>query len=466
MNAEAMPRAGGSVFDRLRLLMIAVFVGGSAFALAAAWYFSNTAADEAFDQLLISAAVQIAETVNVDQGRVVVAPPDAAFETLALSHNDRIFYAVRAPTGRLLTGYPELQAAAPRPGGAPRVSESHFLGAAVRTVSLSRYVSAPGLAGWYSVVVAQTRGARHVLAWTLMAKTASLILLLGALGVFASIVAARRALRPLTQIEEALALREPHDVTPLDVNSPRETQALVDAINAVMGRLADRMGKLHKFVAVAAHQIRTPLAALTAQIELLESDRTAATRHARVQRIRHRVVELSRLTHQLLGHAMIVYRAEAMEHETLDLTALVRSATTDGAPMSLERDLSISFDAPETPVLIRGDPIGLKEGLTNLVHNAVVHGAPAHLGVRVSIERNEAIVSILDDGPGIDPSQWTNVLSPFTATRGQSAGAGLGLSIVHEVVQAHEGRLSFRHPPEGGFEVIVALPALAARAAA
>ena len=446
-----------SMFDRLRLLMVGVFAGGSVFALAASWYFSNTAANGAFDQLLISAAVQIAESVKVADGSVSAGPPDAAFETLALSRDDRIFYAVRGPDGRLLTGYPNLRPDLRQPGGPPQVEDARFLGAAVRTVTIRRYVAAPGLSGWTSIVVAQTLGARYLLAVSLMSKTALLILALGVLGVVASIMAARWTLRPLVLIEEALARREPHDVSPLEVSSPRETQALVDAINSAMGRMGDRMSKLHSFVAVAAHQIRTPLAALNAQIELLDNEKTTVERRARVGRIRHRVTELSRLTHQLLGHAMIAYRAASIQPESLDLTTLTRSAVTDGAPLSLERDLSISFDAPVDPVLVRGDPIGLKEGITNLVHNAVIHGAVAHLVIRVGIEDEWAFVSIVDDGPGIPSALWESVVLPFTAQRSEGSGAGLGLSIAHEVVRSHAGRLLFSHSP-GAFEVRVLLP--------
>ena len=438
--------------------MVCVFVGGSAFAIVASWFFSNAAANEAFDQLLISAAVQIAETVTVDQGRIIVAPPDAAFETLAMSRDDRIFYAVRGPDGAMLTGYRDLQAPTIRPGAAPHVGDAWFLGAPVRTVTLNRYVAAPGIAGWCTIVVAQTRGARYLLAFSLLAKTASLIIALGALGYFASILAARRALRPLARIEEALAARESHDVTPLVVDSPRETQALVDAINALMNRLAERMSKLHNFVAVAAHQIRTPLAALNAQMELLEADRTAAERKTRAERIRGRVQELSRLTHQLLGHAMIVYRADAIGHQVVDLCALTANAMTDGAPMSLDQDLSIAFETPSHPVLVRGDPIGLKEALTNLIHNAVVHGAVARLDVRVALEGGFAVVSILDDGPGIATELWDSVVLPFTAQRTGSSGAGLGLSIAHEVIGARGGRLIFDNIASGGFEVRLLIP--------
>lgn len=469
MTAAATPSARGlrflrahtqrSVFDRLRLLLASVFVVGGALALGAAWFFSNTAANETYDRLLISAAVQMAETVAADQTQVSVTPPDAAFETLALARDDRLFYAIRDPQGRLLTGYPGL--AAPPPTAdleQPRIGDAHVLGAYVRTVTVGRYITTPAGDGWASVVVAQTRQARDALALALMTRIGALIVFVSALGFFAALVAARRALLPLARIEQALAARDVNDVTPLNVASPRETQALVDAINLVMARFADRMAKLHAFVGVAAHQIRTPIAALAAQAELLETDRTPSARRARADRVRTRLSELGRLANQLLGHAMIVYRADTVPHAPVDLADVVRDAVRDGAPLALDRDLTVQLNTEARDLVIPGDGTSLREGLTNLINNAAVHGAPSRLEVTVSVEGDHAVITVFDDGPGVPPAAWAATLTPFSAPRTGRAGAGLGLSIAHEIAVAHGGRVEFRHPAGGGFEVRMVLP--------
>jgi len=447
-----------SVFDRLRLLLAAVFLGGAALALLAAYAFSNAAANETFDRLLISAAVQMAESVGVEDGRLTAAPPDAAFETLALARADRLFYAIRAPDGRLLTGGESLSAPPPDLDlEHPRIADVQVAGAPARQVTLGRYITTPDAAGWASIVVAQTRQERDALAWRTMLRTGALIVFVSGLGLLASLGAARRALLPLARIEQALAARDAHDVSPLDVASPRETQALVDAINLVMARFADRMSKLHGFVGVAAHQIRTPIAALTAQVELLEDDRTPGARRARLERIRSRLAEIGRLTNQLLGHAMIVYRAEVAPSAPVDLAEVARLALRDGAPLALDRDLTVTLTAPDAPLVVDGDATNLREGLTNLVHNAVAHGARSRLEVTVRREGDEAVVAVLDDGPGLSEAAWQAALTPFGAPRTGRPGAGLGLSIAHEIAQAHGGRLSCRRTP-AGFEVRMILP--------
>ena len=457
--APKRPAGRTSVFDRLRLLLAAVFTVGSAVALAAAWFFSNTAANETYDRLLISAAVQIAERVGVEQTQVSAAPPDAAFETLALARNDRVFYAVRDPQGRLVTGHPIV----PRPLDGteldrPRIGEDRVRGLAVRTATVGRYVTTPAGGGWASIVVAQTRQARDALALSLMAKIGGLIVFVSALGYVAALTAARRALMPLSRIEHALADRDVQDVTPLDVASPRETQALVDAINLVMARFADRMAKLHAFVGFAAHQIRTPIAALMAQVELLENDRGQAARQARAERMRERLMELGRLTNQLLGHAMIVYRADAVPHAPVDLVEAARGALREGVPLALDRDLTVMLHAEAETVIVQGDDMSLRDGLTNLVNNAAMHGAPTRLEVTVGVAGEHAFVRVFDDGPGIAEPDWAATLTPFTAPRTGRSGAGLGLSIAHEIAVGHGGRVAFRRPEGGGFEVSMLLP--------
>lgn len=452
-------RTRGSVFGRLRLVLAGVFLFGAALALGAAWLFSNTAANETYDRLLISAAVQMAETVGVEQNQVMATPPDAAFETLAQAHDDRVFYAIRDPEGRLVTGDARLEG----PGAdddldRPRIDDGHFMGLPVRTATTGRYVTTQDGGGWTSIVVAQTRQARTELAVALMAKIGALIVFVSLLGYAASLVAARRALLPLSRIEQALAARDANDVSPLNVESPRETQALVDAINLVMGRLADRMSKLQGFIGVAAHQTRTPIAALIAQVDLLQNDRTAPARNSRIERIRDRLIELGRLTNQLLGHAMIVYRSEIMPHGPVDLAEVARAAARDGVPFAIDRDLMVTVEVTPEPFMVQGDAVSLREGLTNLVNNAVVHGAPSRLAIRVFQRGDDAVVGVFDDGQGMPPEAWPAALSPFTAPRTGRPGAGLGLSIVNTLVEAHSGRIEFALPDGGGFEVRLVIP--------
>lgn len=448
-----------SIFGRLRLLLVAVFSVGAIIAMIAAWTFSTTAAADAYDRLLLSAATQLSDAIGVDQGKITALPPDSVFETLALSTGDRFFFSVRAPDGKVLDGYPDLQVASPaHENEAPVFNTRHFAGASMRTVTIHRLIASPAVKGWCSVVVAQTLNARNRLVVRLMIKIGATVFFVGTLGFIASLFAIRRALVPFDRIGGALAERRPQDTTPLVIDSPREIQALVGAINEALRRLQERMSKLQRFAGIAAHQIRTPLSALGAQAELLLSDRTASARAKRVERLQKHIATLSRLTNQLLGQAMVSYRSERVAHERVEIIALIHQVLRDAIPESLDRDISIEFEPVEKALYVQGDAISLREALVNLVSNAVIHGAPSLLCVRLTSQGDNAVISVIDDGPGIDPALWPDVTRPFFQVRDEGDGAGLGLAIVADIAQAHGAELIFGRDEHGFFAISLMVP--------
>lgn len=445
------------MLNRLRFLLATVFGIGTAGALLAAWLFANAGADQGYDRLLASAAVQIAESITIENGVVDVMPPEAAFETLAMSTDDRIFYAVRDPQGRVLTGFPGIvPTEAPNRLAKTTLVDGRLFGVDVREAVVGRYVSL-ARPGWVSVVVAQTRRGRQALAWSLMTRMGALIISVGALGFIAALVAAHRALRPLSRIGEALNARKDNDLTPLVVDSPRETLALVYAINDLVARMGERSAKLQSFAGLAAHQVRTPIAALLAQVELLRGESMTAGVALRADRLRDRLISLGRLTNQLLDHAMVSYRAE-LPRQTIDLVETTRSALRDSIPRTSSNDIELSFGHHCSSLLIVGDEVILREAITNLIHNAAVHGARTRLSVVVKELDGFAVVAVEDDGAGIAAEQWHRVCSPFAAARDERPGAGLGLSIVCEIARIHGGDVTSRFPSGGGFEVSLRLP--------
>jgi len=448
-----------SIQGRLRLLLATVFAVGGSVAMVAAWFFSTAAATDAYDRLLISAAAQISEAISLEHGRFAVLPPDSAFETLAQSKGDRFFLAVRAPDGSLLTGHPALLPdPAERLEVAPKLGFRRFAGAEMRTVTIRRLIASPTAKGWCSVIVAQSLDARNQLVLRLMLKIGAIILFVGALGFAASLGAVRLALRPFDRIGQAIAARRAQDLHPLDVDSPRETQPLIEAINAALARLNERMVALQNFAGLAAHQIRTPLAVIGAQTELILTDKTPKARLARVERLRAHLSKLSRLTHQLLGQAMVSYRTERIPHERVDLAELVGQALRDAVPESLDRDLAVDFDARLEPVLVSGDGIILREALVNLISNAVTHGARSLIRIRIDLASETVSVRIADDGPGLAEALWDDALQPFSIPRDKGDGAGLGLSIATHVARAHGGSLGFGRTADGLFEISLILP--------
>jgi two-component system sensor histidine kinase TctE len=283
-----------------------LLVGAGALAFAA-YNYARRAADDAYDRLLLGAASQISETVRVVNGAIVTDIPASALDSLSVSRIERVYYHVQAPDGVSLTGYDDLQIPAEfsKPGPAPQFWNTRFKGRPVRAAAVWRQVSDPAMTGWAAVTVAQTTDARVALARDLTLRAMLLVGIVSLVALAGAGLAARYALRPLHRIEAALGTRDPNDLTPLDVQAPAEIEELAQSINRFMQRLSGRMEGLQSMIADAAHQIRTPITALTAQVELLKRETVPARRKHRLERVAARTSQIGRLVSQLLSHAMV-----------------------------------------------------------------------------------------------------------------------------------------------------------------
>ncbi|WP_343714352.1 sensor histidine kinase [Inquilinus sp.] len=446
-------RIRGSLYVRILAFIAVVVCLGTAGVIAAAAHYARLAAGEAYDRLLVGGAVQVAENVFMQGGVVALDPPVAAFASL--SAYDLVYYKVVDPRGVVVAGYPDLAldpATALQARHGVVVEDGSFQGEAVRVAVLGRRMDDSD-GGWATVVLAQTTRARDALARSLTRQAVLIVLAMGVLTMVAGAIAVRWALAPLIRIEKALADRAPDDLKPLDVATPTEIRTLVSSINLFMGRLAGRIGLMQRFIADAAHQIRTPLAALDAQVELLGHEPSAERREQQMERVRQRTAELGRLTNQLLNHAMVIHRGEIGAFVPVDLVELARTVLAAAVPLSFDRDVRIAFEAPEEPVVVDGDAVSLREALSNIIHNALAHGAETRLSVRVGGGPEGAWIEVNDDGPGIAEADRARALEPFHS--GSDSGTGLGLAIAAEVMKAHRGRVDFRQDQEDGFSVLL-----------
>lgn len=454
-----MVRREPSLFIRLFALISLVLAFGAAVLMTVAWYSAREAADEAYDRLLLGAAYQIADAIQVQDGTPEIELPVSAFELLALSDRDRIFYRVLDPTGATLTGYESLADPAATVTPAPRVlvEDAAFGDEAVRVARVARRFDDPQMRGEAVVVVAQTVEARRSLARDLTFRSFILVGAMGAIAIGGMIFAVRRALAPISRLEAAIRQRDPLDLTLIDVSTPRELAPFVAEINGFIERLRIRVELMQQFIADAAHQLRTPLAALEAQVELLSSDEVAPHARKHLHRIQARTRQLSRLTNQLLSHAMVAHRERAVANSPVDLTELTRRALDEAIPDTLERDILVTLHAPPEPLIVSGDPVNLAEAIKNILDNAVRHGAASRITVRLIERAGRAIIEVEDDGPGIPPAQWRRVVQRFGAPSSDGKGSGLGLSIAAEVLAAHGGALSFVEKGAIGFVVVMSL---------
>ncbi|WP_209879342.1 sensor histidine kinase [Azospirillum soli] len=456
----------GKSYSLRRRLLIGLFAALAV--LAAVLYlfvesYARRAADSAFDRLLLASALSIADTVRVQDGRFQVDLPYSAFDILAMARRDRIFYRISAPDGTLITGYDDLPVGKPRgDAAAPRFADASYRGMALRVAVLTRFVAQPGLSGRVTIAVAQTREERNALAGDILVNAFLPIALAVLAGAGLIWFGVRRALAPLGSLERIIRDRNAHDLSPIAMPPPEEVSQLVQAINQLMGRLKTNLDTMQMFLADAAHQIRTPLASLRLQAELAADEEDPQALRRIALRVHRNAVEASQLTSQLLNHAMVMHRSEVLDREPVDLGALMmqvaqRAQAVAGTAIRLEVD-----GAVVSPT-IQGDPITLREALTNLVDNAVKYAGPSGpIDVRLTAgpDGEGLRVEIADHGPGIPDGEKAAVLERFG--RGSSStgvsGSGLGLAIVRSVAEAHGAALSLLDRPGGGLIVRLDFP--------
>ncbi|MBT9369875.1 sensor histidine kinase [Rhizobium sp. CSW-27] len=443
-----------SLFSRLMRRVGLVLAVGAAMMITAAWFYARAAADVAYDRLLLGAAFQMSESLAVADGSLRFILPPSAFELLGLAERDRIFYRVIDPAGVTLTGYKALAAdtdvSLSRSG--PVFGSDTFMGEQVRTVTVAHAMTMPAGPGWAYVVVAQTVEAREALASELTTRATLLVALMSLLALVGTALAVRYSLRPVDELAAALRQREPQDLTPLAISVPQEISPFVTAINYFITRLDERVKLLQRYIADSAHQIRTPLTALSAQVSLIDEQKLAPQDRRHLQRVQDRTAELAALTNQLLNHAMVIHRFDSIQLAPISLNDVARMAFRNAVPITIDPDMVVSFEAADEDLMAMGDVLSLREAIVNVIDNALRHGAVARLEVRVRRAGSFGRIEVIDDGPGIRAADWPNVISRFYSRSSDARGpSGLGFAIASEVATVLHGRLGFRERSQTEF---------------
>jgi two-component system sensor histidine kinase TctE len=457
----AAPRDRRRSTPSLRIRLVA-WLSGLCVAAAAAlmlgsWLYGRNAADRVYDRILSASALAIAEQVYVRDGRLLVDLPYASLDMLDFAGDDRVFYRVIDPAGRTVTGYRDLpDPPAHRTGDETVFFDAAYRGSTVRFAALGRLVAEPGMAGWAVVQIGQTRNARAALAREMALSAAAPILLFMLVLVALVWIGVTRGLAPLSRIGRELSNRLPTDLEPVTVPAPREIVPMVEALNAFMGRLQRSHEQTRRFIADAAHQIRTPLASLHAQAELARDEVDPGRLMTALDRVASNARLTNRLTNQLLSNAMIAQRANLQRFEPVDLVEIARQAIHEAVPLSEGRAEDVTLDAGGLAAApLQGDAIALREALRNLVENALHHGgAGAEVCVALRRVADRLECSVSDTGPGIPEHERERVLGRFE--RGSEAtgpGSGLGLAIVRQVAEQHGADLALGDSATGGLRV-------------
>jgi two-component system sensor histidine kinase TctE len=257
---------------------------------------------------------------------------------------------------------------------------------------------------------------------------------------------------PLRLIEREIATRTHRDLSPLpDRSVPAEVRPLTHAINDLMQRLGQTLSVQHRFIADAAHQLRTPIAGLKIQIERALLSKDMDEIRPALSQLQTSAERVAHLSNQLLTLARAEPGASDETRFTeLDLNAAARETGMQWVPRALERNIDLGFAGSDRPARIRGDGLLLQQLISNLIDNAVRYG---HAGGSITLSvaaSPEPQLTIEDDGPGIPESERDRVFERFHRVPDTpGGGSGLGLAIVREIALAHGARIQLDTPDSG-----------------
>lgn len=337
-----------------------------------------------------------------------------------------------------------------------RIFES-AVGAALPQIAVLGFTNVQARGGTYRVFSMQTRSqviqvaqnmaARQGMARSLALRTLAPLAFMAPLLVLAVWWGVSRSLAPVERVRRQLAQRQADDLSPVsDAQLPDEVQPLVSELNLLFERVQRAFEAQQHFVADAAHELRSPLAALHLQLQVLQrAGQDDAARAAAAERLSAGIDRATRLVEQLL--ALARQEAAAPPAEPVDLRAVAQLALADVAPAAQARGTDaglLDSDATTGPVTVRGSAEALRMLVRNLLDNAIKYtppGGQVDVQVRALVEEQAVLLTVEDSGPGIDPAHRDRALQRFVRVGSDSSaattGSGLGLAIVQAIAQRH-----------------------------
>ena len=418
---------------------------------------ARTSADEVSDRVLAGSALAIAERVFVnDEGNLEADIPYVALQMLTSSEDDRVFYRIESGDGTFVTGYRKLELPARDINAADPLNFSNgaFRGDAIRIAMYTGAASSSTTSLEFRVAVAETTNARAAIAQDLLIRSAArqaVLILSAAIIVWFAI---KRALRPLVRLESAVARRSPDDVRPIEHKVPTEVRGLVNTINDLVLRFGSSINALRRFTSNTSHQFRTPLALIKTHLEIADRETDAKAKAEAIKNANVAVSDAERLMGQMLLLARLdAASKEALIEQTCDLTDVARGVCEDFVlQLSNDGRTDIDLGFHSNGVLnVQGEKTLIQEVIRNLVDNAVKHGG-GNLEIDVNVEQSEdrGTVTIRDNGVGMRSAlQQVDSVPRSTIKKEDSGHAGIGLTVVREILNLLSGRIEISNGPEG-----------------
>ena len=424
--------------------------------LVLTWLVAQGIAGKPFDRALEYNVSALAQLVTLQSGRMVFNLPQPARELLRADDTDTIYYQVLGLRGEFVSGErdlplpPEGEPALP---GDVRLRDDTLKGSDIK-VAYTWVKPDPANSHLVLVQVAETLEKRSVLATEIIKGVMLPQFVILPLAVFLIWLALAQAIKPLHQLEERIRARRPDDMSPLDIEEvPLEIAPMAASVNDLLMRLKDSITTQKRFLADAAHQLKTPLAGLRMQADLAQREGASADelKHS-LRQIGRSSIRATHTVNQLLALARAEGSGTAMARQPCDLVALTTDVIQDCLPRALDKHIDLGFEGPSagSPGLgVEGNPTLLKEMVRNLIDNAIAYtpsslASPGMVTVRVCAGDSQRALTLQveDTGPGIAEAEKDLVFQPFYRALGNEAdGSGLGLSIVAQIASHHHAQV-------------------------
>jgi two-component system OmpR family sensor kinase len=437
-----------SIRANLVLWVVGTLAVGTVVVLGATYTLTRNQVGRMFDEELkqVAHAVHLREDWTQTR-RMRIARPGFALSVRAYDNTGRVYFE---------TALPSLPADLPQ-----TFNEGHIH---VETTD-GRWRVYTHVTDEGTVQVGQAVAARDALARELsLSVLMPMLLLIPVLGVVVA-WALKRGLEPLHVTSRRVSDRDAARLDPLPAdNVPRELVPLVHQINALLGRLEDAFGAQRRFLADAAHELRSPVAALALQVQLAERAQSPAARSAALHELARGVERARRLVQQLMDFARLDAGVPLQAFAAVNLAALSREIVSGYAPRAESQDVDLGVDAPAVVQAFGAEP-ELRSLLENLVDNALRYAPPGSL-VTVAVREVEEMIElrVVDAGRGVPATERNRVFERFHRVAGDSTrGTGLGLAIVKAIVERHHGSIALADADAQaqlpGLAVCIRLPA-------
>ncbi|MFM0418176.1 sensor histidine kinase [Paraburkholderia aromaticivorans] len=445
--AEARPR---SLFGEILDWMLAPLLLLWPMSLAVTYLVAKSIANGPFDRALETDAYVLARQIHPVNGVAELSLPDSTRDFLRTDNVDSVFYQVLGTRGELVGGERDMplphEEDRPQPGLVEfrdDVLRGNDIRVAYTTVE---FPQTPG-AQPVLVQVAETLDKRSQLANDIIKGVILPQFVILPLAILLVWFGLSRGLAPLHALQAHIRARRPDDLSPLEARrAPPEIEPLVTSFNDLLTRLEQNMELQKRFIADAAHQMKTPLAGLRTQAELALRQDASAEVHRSLEQIATSSEHAARLVTQLLALARAENRMSGQIFTPVEVTEVARSAVRDWVQAALAKEMDLGYEGPDELVEVDGNPVMLREMLSNLIDNAIRYTPPGgRITVRVRHDAPARLVhlEVEDTGLGIPVAERSRVIERFYRILGREGdGSGLGLAIVREIATMHGGELT------------------------